>query len=177
MYTRVTSPLRRFDDLLLHWQLHAALAEEERLGRSLKGEDCSEAPFLAFSRQRLGELLMEQVYRAKIHRSMDKVVGPEQWIRAAMVRAWKFGEAEIPERIVFSVNEVKRMSLTGKGRPTVEGTLNWFSRPAFLDPDTLHDHVARIDDLRPGDKFEVEINDLYLDSRASKVSVLRPVPT
>ncbi|KAK5134044.1 hypothetical protein LTR08_007049 [Meristemomyces frigidus] len=35
-YGKVTSPLRRYGDMIVHWQIEAALREEARTGRSLK---------------------------------------------------------------------------------------------------------------------------------------------
>lgn len=37
-YVRATSPLRRFDDMLVHWQIKSALAREKSLSRSLAPE-------------------------------------------------------------------------------------------------------------------------------------------
>ena len=45
---RCTSPLRRFGDLLAHWQIEAALLEEHRLGHSLVGN--TREDFLPFSK-------------------------------------------------------------------------------------------------------------------------------
>ena len=41
-YGKVTSPLRRYGDMILHWQIEAALREEARTGRSLKVLDAAE---------------------------------------------------------------------------------------------------------------------------------------
>ena len=38
-YCKVTSPLRRYGDMILHWQIEAALREEARTGRNLVTQD------------------------------------------------------------------------------------------------------------------------------------------
>ncbi|KAJ8126600.1 hypothetical protein O1611_g7039 [Lasiodiplodia mahajangana] len=44
MYTKATSPLRRFGDLVVHWQIEAALLEEKKLGRKLEQDKGGPGP-------------------------------------------------------------------------------------------------------------------------------------
>jgi hypothetical protein len=176
MYAKATSPLRRFGDLLLHWQIHATLAEERRLGRSLKGEDCSEAEFLPFSRQDMGRMLLDLQDRESIFKLLNNRLGPQQWVRQALVRAWKFGEAPLPERIIFTAR-----SPTG-GTPTrnigmmlamtVLGTIDWFRQPAYMDHKLLNG-VVESADVRDGDRFEVQIEDMNVADSRIRVKAIR----
>ncbi|KAI0102900.1 hypothetical protein GGR51DRAFT_274877 [Nemania sp. FL0031] len=161
MYTKATSPLRRFGDLIVHWQIEAALAEEKKLGRELKkikggkgeGDDLS---FLPFSRERLDRMLPMIRLREKQARALTNVNGADQWILQAMVRAWRFKEASLPETFKLTVTHVTRSRLLGR--------LDWFDRRAILKRDELNG-VALGADVRLGDVFEVRLTDINVHSR------------
>ncbi|KAI0401857.1 hypothetical protein F4802DRAFT_578660 [Xylaria palmicola] len=161
MYTKATSPLRRFGDLIVHWQIEAALLEENRLQRELArrkdgkatGEDLS---FLPFSRARLDRLLPMMRLCEKQARALTNIDGTDQWILQAMIRAWRFKEAPLPETFKMTV------SLVGQLR--VFGRLDWFERPAILKYDELNDVVLG-GDIRVGDVIEVRILDINAHSK------------
>jgi len=172
MYAKVTSPLRRYADLLAHWQVHAALARERALGRSLAGEDAS-APaaggdgWLPFSRRQLQQQVLPLLHvRERALRALDGVEGNTQWMLQALVRAWRFGEAELPATFRFAVTSL----LAGRA---ARGRLNWFEMSALLEADRLGpDTDLRLADLKEGDVLEVVIHDVNVHSREIFVRAL-----
>ncbi|KAF3017477.1 hypothetical protein E8E14_010462 [Neopestalotiopsis sp. 37M] len=154
MYTKATSPLRRFGDLIVHWQIQAALLEEKRLGKSLVGN--TDDSFLPFRRDRLDRMLPMLRLRERQAKLLSNGNGSDQWILQALVRAWKFGEAELPETFKFKVSHVA-------GRLSVMGRLDWFDRTAFLRPEALNS-VAAMADVRINDVFEVKLKDVNVHS-------------
>jgi hypothetical protein len=192
MYAKATSPLRRFGDLVLHWQIHAALAEERRLGRPLQPEDCissppssSSATFLPFPREVLGRTLTELQDREAIHKLLSNRVGPSQWIRQALVRAWQFGEGGgVPDRIVFTARVAPQLSPQAQqakqagARPAtlVAGTIDWFDQTAFMNVDML-DGLMLTTEVRDGDRFEVEIDEIDVFEPRIRVRALRRLPS
>ncbi|KAI4863724.1 RNB-domain-containing protein [Hypoxylon rubiginosum] len=150
MYTKATSPLRRFSDLIVHWQIQAALAEEHRRSASLVGN--KDDSFLPFSREQLDRMLPMIRVREKQARALTSGDGGDQWILQALVRAWRFGEASLPETFRFHVVHVH-------GRRTVLGRLDWFERAALLRPEALND-VLKMADVRVGDVYEVKLKNV-----------------
>jgi hypothetical protein len=163
MYNKVTSPLRRFSDLLVHWQIEAALLEEKKRGASLVGNTGDS--FLPFSRARLDRLLPMQRLREGQARLLSRGAGADQWILQALVRAWRFGEAPLPPTFRLRVAHVA-------GRKSILGRLDWFDRPAFLRADAMND-VCKMADVRLGDVFEVRLRDVNVYANTVAVEAVK----
>ncbi|KAG7292377.1 hypothetical protein NEMBOFW57_002412 [Staphylotrichum longicolle] len=193
MYAKVTSPLRRYADLLAHWQIEAALLEENSRGQSLvvresPGSDTkTDAPsatgptksnnknkpttrrrdFLPFSK---GDLENDVFPRLRIRerhaKLLDNVDGNSQWILQALVRAWHFGDAStpLPEAFRFTVSDVSN-------RRAVGGQIDWFDRPASVELEDMNG-VARIADVKPGDVFKVELASVNVHTNKINVKLL-----
>jgi hypothetical protein len=146
MVARCTSPLRRFADLLIHWQIEAALLEEHRLGHSLVGNTRDD--FLPFSRARIDALLPRIAHREKL---IAKTEGYSQrsWAINFLVRAWYFKEIELPP-LTMSVRSVNPDSRLCGG--VVEELLLGVQMyiPIGMDPE----------EIKIEDKFEVKIIEL-----------------
>ncbi|KAF2862607.1 RNB-domain-containing protein [Piedraia hortae CBS 480.64] len=84
-YGKATSPLRRYGDMIIHWQIEAALREEARTGRSLITDD----RVLPFSRQVLEEMLVSmQPREATIARA--KTRSEQFWMAMLVFRILHF---------------------------------------------------------------------------------------
>ncbi|OLN81396.1 Mitochondrial protein cyt-4 [Colletotrichum chlorophyti] len=151
-YAKSSSPLRRFPDLVVHWQIHAALARERELGRPLAGQDCSDADFLPWTRAALARALpMLQALQRQI-KQVDNRDGPAQWVAQALLRAWRFGEAPLPRTFTFVVDGLYPFGLRGR-------LSSFYNLPAAVDLRRL-DGIARLADVQVDDRFEVEIADI-----------------
>ncbi|KAH8675975.1 hypothetical protein BX600DRAFT_432511 [Xylariales sp. PMI_506] len=150
VYAKATSPLRRFSDLIVHWQIEAALLEEQKRGTSLVGN--KKDSFLPFTRQRLDRMLPMLRVRERQARLLANGPGADQWILQALVRAWKFGEAPLPPTFKFTVSRIS-------GRSVAIGQLNWFDRSAFLRAEHMNG-LMRMVNVRIGDVLEVKLVDV-----------------
>ncbi|KAJ1331561.1 exoribonuclease II [Microdochium nivale] len=148
LYTKATSPLRRYSDLIVHWQIEAALLEERRRGQSLLGNK-GDTSFLPFNRAQLDRALPMVRLRERQARALTNGDGGDQWMLYALVRAWKGGEASLPATFRLTVEHVL-------GRQSVSGKLDWFERSAVLRAEALNG-VARIVDVRVGDVLTVKL--------------------
>ncbi|KAI0019565.1 RNB-domain-containing protein [Xylariomycetidae sp. FL0641] len=166
MYTKATSPLRRFGDLIVHWQVEAALLEEARRGESLAGRK-DQPDFLPFTREELDRMLPLLRVRERQARALSNGDGADQWILQALVRAWRFGEASLPPTFRFTVQHIA-------GRRHVLGRLDWFDRPALLPIDAF-EGVARMADVSIGDVFEVKIRDVNVHGKTITVEAVAAV--
>ncbi|KAK5145452.1 3'-5' RNA exonuclease complex component [Rachicladosporium monterosium] len=97
-YGKVTSPLRRYGDMILHWQIEAALREEARTGRSLvtnRSIEEVDRRFLPFSANVLNTIIVglqpreSMIMRAKSH-------ADSFWMTQLLFRAHEFGETALP---------------------------------------------------------------------------------
>ncbi len=168
MYTKATSPLRRYGDLLVHWQIEAALLEEARRGTSLVGN--SDDGFLPFKRAELDRHVLPQLRVRERHaRLLDNLDGTAEWVLQALVRAWRYGENAdaLPKTFRFTVGDVvARRSLLGR--------IDWFDRPATIEAGGLNG-VALLREVRAGDVFEVELSDVNVYLRQIIVKALRKI--
>ncbi len=189
MYTRVTSPLRRYADLVVHWQIIAALLQEDYRSKSLAGrqspfpgpgeaargplshgDDDNERPESPpFTRKRLEDEVLPRLRIAeRSAKLLDNVYGNNQWILQALVRAWHFGQAPLPAAFRFTVSQV------ASDRRSVLGKINWFDRPARVDVGDLND-VVRIADVEAGDVFTVELTNVNVHTNMISARVLEKI--
>ncbi len=93
-YTKVTSPLRRYPDMLAHWQMQAALIHEARHGKgSLIGS--TDNTYLPFSRSDIDAFIPTVRTRERSIRDVSKR-STIHWIMQLLHRAFYFKEAELP---------------------------------------------------------------------------------
>ncbi|KAI9785592.1 MAG: hypothetical protein M1835_003315 [Candelina submexicana] len=93
-YTKVTSPLRRYGDLIVHWQIEAALRQEACTGASqFKIHDHS---YLPFSKARLDSLIPGIESRERLVRAGARS-STVHWVVQLLFRALYFKEATLPE--------------------------------------------------------------------------------
>ncbi|KAI0482907.1 hypothetical protein GGR56DRAFT_622087 [Xylariaceae sp. FL0804] len=177
MYTKATSPLRRFSDMIVHWQIAAAILEEHRLGRSLvvqqptataeaagEAEEGDRLSFLPYSREELKRMFPLLRLRESQAGVLSQRFGHEQTLLQALVRAWEFGQdlggQQLPETFRFRVTFMR-------GKRLVEGKLNWFHQQATILPEDFNVALAdgrrlRMADVRVGDVFEVRLKNISL---------------
>ncbi|KAK1757505.1 mitochondrial protein cyt-4 [Echria macrotheca] len=181
-YAKVTSPLRRYADLLAHWQIEAAILEEHRRGRSLKETDDStskgkrrahgtnDMSFLPFSKQELDlSIFPELSVRERHARLAGNIDGVNEWALQALLRAWRFGQGRQPLPKTF------RMTVNNVFPPTlVTGKVDWFDRPVYLAVEHL-DSVAKMSTVNPGDVFVVELADINVYNMTIHVKALERV--
>lgn len=161
MYAKATSPLRRFSDLLLHWQIHAALAFERVAKRRLDPEQDKVDDVVPFSAAKLADTLPMLQMREQKGRAMSR--GVRDWILIALVRAWRF-EGRAPAALRFTV--------TMTGRKVVFGRLDLLGIFATLDASGL-DGCRLIKDVQLGDRFDVELVDVNVHSHLVLVRATR----
>ena len=94
-YTKVTSPIRRYGDMLAHWQIEAALVHEKRTGKTLVGSTDDQHSFLPFSRSQVDDMIPVISEREKIINDAKKKA-EIHWAMQFLLRAHFFKEAELP---------------------------------------------------------------------------------
>jgi len=145
--TKCTSPLRRFPDLLVHWQIEAALLEEARSGKSLVGN--TKEDFLPFSKLQIQALLPRLDNRERLISHFYRVAH-RQWQCHFLLRAWKYGEAKLPTPLIFSARSVDTTS------QLVGGVVEDF----FVGGQMPIPEWTTAEEIKVGDNFEVVIEDI-----------------
>jgi hypothetical protein len=147
MFSKCTSPLRRYGDLLMHWQIGAALREENRLGHPLIGN--TDESVFPFSTAQINRLLPRIDTRERLAKKASEDAR-NSWFCQFFIRAWKFGEAKLPERLSFVVKHINPVSNVATGMIT-----------QFDFPATLHfDGNLKHEDVLSGQEVEVEVVDI-----------------
>ena len=163
MYAKATSPLRRFGDLLAHWQIDAALREEARTGRSLVGS--TRTDYLPFSRPAIDAMLVPLRGGTKLI-SRLRAASNRTWLTQFLVRAVFFQQAVMPPTFAcFVLSPPGLLGLRGWAMgylKMLQTTVNFQPSAWFRDLD-----VQRFDE------FEVEISDVNVQRRSIEVKPLR----
>lgn len=161
-YAKVTSPLRRYSDLLAHWQIETALAQEMESGEAAHPNN------LPFSHKELeNEILPWLRLRERTIRQLGNRAGTESYILQAMLRAWKFPEEDadaassrLPETYRLRVHSPVLSGGANSNRKIVFGKLDWFGVGAWMMPEGLRQLGLSVSDIRRGDVFEVKLVDI-----------------
>ncbi|KAL5045042.1 hypothetical protein BDW71DRAFT_90154 [Aspergillus fruticulosus] len=95
-YVKSTSPLRRYTDLLAHYQIEAALRFEHENGRRLDASNPDDAKILPFSHEAVEEHISRSRWKKNRLRAIDH--GSKQfWACMLLFRAFYFAECALPE--------------------------------------------------------------------------------
>lgn len=165
MYLKTTSPLRRFSDLLAHWQIHAALAHERELGRPINPKVDDLNAILPFSLPEMENKISLLHMREKMARRVSR--GDRDWILMALVRAWRF-EKTAPQKFRFTVHS--------RWKPGLLGHIDWFGLNASMDIAGLEGKVL-LRNIKVGDQFDVELLNVNVHSGEIEVRALEYHPT
>ena len=153
-YTKVTSPLRRYSDLLAHWQIEAALRHEAQTGRSLVDSPDGSDPRLPFSYSQL-EGMIPRVSERERMISQAKSSAQRHWIMQLLFRAHYFKEAPLPETF--------EMFIFSKGRVSLAGKFSGYLKELGLDVELMENQLTR-------DHGGVDIGDCW-ETRIHQISV------
>ncbi|ESZ92375.1 hypothetical protein SBOR_7230 [Sclerotinia borealis F-4128] len=159
MMAKCTSPLRRYGDLLLHWQVQAALREEARLGHNLIGN--TKEDFLPFSKAELDRIISHLDARERMIKqgNRDSI---KHWLCNFLVRAWRFKEASLPPTFRFVAQEDAKYERSW-------GKLDFFDVAVNLVGSETFD----IGDVKAGEVLEVELEDVNVYLRTINVKAIR----
>ncbi|QDS70477.1 hypothetical protein FKW77_010023 [Venturia effusa] len=110
-YTKATSPLRRFGDMMAHWQIEAAIRQESRIGsKSLIGaSEVDQASYLPYTKNHIDKMITRVEPRERLITKMSRY-SLHHWQCHAFQRAIEFGEAPLSKRaavVIFGENSFK----------------------------------------------------------------------
>jgi hypothetical protein len=150
-YAKVTSPLRRFSDMMSHWQIEAAIRYEARTGKKLNAAevDTSESGLPFSQRQMQDSIVTLQPKEVIIRQTKRNSV--KYWTALAFMRAFHYKEAELPATFRCWVSHVHMDS-----RPLMGGAVGQI--PEYGLQVTMMNEV----DAREGDEWEVAIDTVDL---------------
>jgi hypothetical protein len=175
-YGKVTSPLRRYGDMILHWQIEAALRKEAQDGKSLLSSSTSllgvkpDRSFLPFSAETLQTIMTGlqpreyMITRAKSYAEMF-------WITMLMFRAHHFGEAKLPFETCHAYIAAKPWNQTSS--PNILGIMEELNVACEVKrPDRMG---LGLSEARSGDRWECVIEEVNVFRRTVLLKPLRLV--
>lgn len=174
-YTKVTSPLRRYSDLVAHWQIEAALAHEMETGTSAEAK-------LPFTREELDtEVFPWLRLRQEIINRLSRWAGNEAYMMQALVRAWKFpssssaaaAESKLPETFRLTIKYAQH-GMRAHAH-SIFGALDFFGLEAWLTPQSLGPLGLSVADIRQGDVLDVRLLNVNVHMREVTVEAVGKV--
>ncbi|KAA6416067.1 MAG: hypothetical protein FRX48_00786 [Lasallia pustulata] len=157
-YTKVTSPLRRYGDLLAHWQIESALRHEAQTDRSLVDNRSGSDQFLPYSYSQIESMIPRVSGRERMI-SRAKYMSQRHWVLILLFRAHYFKEAPLPETY--------EMFIYNKGRITEEGKYSGILIELGMDVEMAENPLTQSHGgVELGDRWETKIQniDIYLRS-------------
>jgi hypothetical protein len=153
-YIKVTSPLRRFTDMIAHWQIEAAVRWEARTGRKFDATEPSTQKILPFSQRQMQDSIVTLSPRERII-TLAKRHSTRYWVAQAILRAFKYKEAPLPESFKFWARRIR------PGRYAL-GDIPEYGLQALMNGD-----------YEEGDEWEVTLDRVDLFSRYIYVKPVR----
>ncbi|KAH7120835.1 hypothetical protein B0J11DRAFT_581603 [Dendryphion nanum] len=145
-YIKATSPLRRFSDMIVHWQVEAALRYEAQTGKKLDMSNGTNSArsILPFSQRQIQESIITLGPRERLIRQRGQW-SSRFWAVMAFMRAFYNKEAPLPETFTVSIDASSEKRRLAKG---------------ILEGYNLNVEITSGPDgnYYPGDRWEVKIN-------------------
>jgi hypothetical protein len=159
LYAKATSPLRRFSDMLLHYQIEAALLEEAKTGQSLVGS--TRQDYLPYSKEKIDAMIphidSKEKAMARAQRDAERT-----WALQLLLRMWKFKQAPLPEIFTFDIMNISHQ--------TPSGYVKELGLQATMAPKKGHCAQPKV-----GDVWEVQIKDLNVYKRTLTMEAVRRI--
>ena len=150
-YVKATSPLRRYGDLMTHWQIEAAIRNERKTGLMVQEEP--DLSFLPFSTDQVESSCKKLMARGgQILRIERNAIG--FWTTWAIARAFYFNQAELPE--TFQIQIYSPVNAENIARGTIDG---WDRRALLQDKASL---TMPCGGLQVNDVWEAKITKIML---------------
>ncbi|KAF2439940.1 RNB-domain-containing protein [Karstenula rhodostoma CBS 690.94] len=153
-YIKVTSPLRRFSDMIAHWQIEAALRYEARTGQKLDARALADAPrpILPFSHRQMQESIITLSPRERVISKANKESNAF-WAVQAFMRAFYYQEAPLPDTFTVRIQRTD----------PIHGSKGWFEgyRMSVILASSADG------DYEVGDRWEAKIS--HIDSFKSQI--------
>lgn len=157
-YLRATSPLRRWVDLVAHWQIEAALREEARIGKeAILASDPDH--YLQLSKHQIEAKLPHVSERIAILKDVEKTT-ETHWLSSLFFRAHYFDEAPMPATITLSIYRVY---------PAPIGWASQLGMVCALAPC----EALRSGSIYVGDVWECKIKEIHCYSEGIKLDPIR----
>lgn len=112
-YAKTTSPLRRYTDLIAHYQIEAALRFEHKHGRPIDAQ--IDNSLLPFTRDAVEEYISQSRWKRNRIRNVDQA-SKQFWACMLLFRAFYFGECELPKTFECIVHRPFNQTLLAGAR-------------------------------------------------------------
>lgn len=156
-YARLTSPLRRYPDLMAHWQIEAAIRREFQTETSLIGS--TDDSYLAFSRSEVGSIIQRSSVRENIIMEA-KQLSRRHWTTHLFHRSFYYNESALPETFEVAIKwESNTGSLTQVG---------WVKKYDFAFHLPENEVTLREGGIKAGDCWEAKIE--HVDTFSATIS-------
>lgn len=159
MMARCTSPLRRFEDLLVHWQVQAAILHEHQTGQKFTGAKDATGKLPYSSASKLEPVLRRVWSRERLIRKVD-ALAKREWLCRYLVSAWQFGDGLLPPFLHLHVERIDSERLY------VSGMLQELAIIATLVVDS-----NEIGGIEVGNRVKVELSDINVPSGTIEVKL------
>lgn len=172
-YGKVTSPLRRYGDMILHWQIEAALREEARTGKTLitSGATLSgttpNRDFLPFSASNL-QTIMTGLHPREGMITRAKNYAEAFWQNMLLFRAHHYGEAKLP----FETCRVYLPSKPWAMKQNVYAIIEDINMPCEMLPP---EKAAGMPEPQAGDSWECTLESVNVFARMPLLKPFRLV--
>ncbi|CAO1605438.1 hypothetical protein XANCAGTX0491_008956 [Xanthoria calcicola] len=150
-YTKATSPLRRYPDMVVHWQIQAALRHEALHGQEVLIGSTDDS-YLPFSRADMDALLPTIAARESAYRGV-MAWSTTHWIMQLLHRAFEYKQAPLPS--VFDVQVTTERAMLKNRRAETRVSVKQLSG---FEADLLENDVSsRQGGFRLGDWWQARI--------------------
>ncbi|KAF9690638.1 hypothetical protein EKO04_011370 [Ascochyta lentis] len=152
-YVRVTSPLRRFSDMIAHWQIEAAVRYEANTGKKYNAAELgSQRGLLPFTQRQIQESIITLSPREKLIASTQRNA-VNHWVSQAFLRALHYNEAKLPTTFRCWIRFVDLGANRRSLKPMAVGLMPEFG---------LRVAIRDIEDAQLGDEWEVALDSVDL---------------
>ncbi|KAF1930596.1 RNB-domain-containing protein [Didymella exigua CBS 183.55] len=152
-YVRVTSPLRRFSDMVAHWQIEAAMRYEQKTGKMFNAAQVGvQKGALPFSQRQIQESIITLSPREKLIATTQRNA-VNHWVSQAFLRALHYGEAELPSTFKCWIRYIDLGGNRPGSKPMAAGLMPEFG---------LRVAIRDMEDAQLGDEWEVALDSVDL---------------
>lgn len=163
-YVRVTSPLRRFSDMIAHWQIEAVMRHEQETGKKINAAQLSaQQGILPFSQRQIQDSIVALSPREKLIATTQRNA-VNHWVSQAFLRALHYGEAELPSTFKCWIRYIDLGGNRPGFKPIAAGLMPEFG---------LRVAVRDIEDAQLGDEWEVVLDSVDLFNARIYVTPVR----